>query len=130
MFCLNLAIGLAVALNFPGTVDVRAANAGMNVTEYEAHFNATETVASWTPGLFTGVYFLGDIFGGLGFLWQNIQYLVDGFPIFLNYLDATFITSSEGHAAFLVIENVLRAVYALLIFTFVVEFISGRIFTE
>ncbi|MFA5365386.1 MAG: hypothetical protein WC325_09435 [Candidatus Bathyarchaeia archaeon] len=130
LFCLNLAIGVAVSLNIPGTVYVRAAYNGMNVTEYEAHFNSTEIATGWQGSPFSGIPMIGDIFAGFNFLWQNIAYLVDGFPALLTYIDNSFITTSEGHVAFYVIEGVLRAIYALLISMFLIEFISGRIWTD
>ncbi|MFA5365958.1 MAG: hypothetical protein WC325_12315 [Candidatus Bathyarchaeia archaeon] len=130
MFALNLAIGLVISLNAPGTVYVRAAYNGVNATEYEAHFNSTEIATGWEGSPFSGIPMIGDIFAGFNFLWQNIKYLVDGFPALLTYLDNSFITSSEGHAAFFIVNSALRAVYALLITMFLIEFISGRIFTD
>lgn len=127
LFCLNLAFGLAIQLNVPGTLYVRAAYAGYtNATEYEEHFNATAIADNWKSGPFSGIPMIGDIFAGVFFLWQNIQYLVDGFPAMLNYIDMTFITNADGHAAFFIITNALRAVYALMMVMFIIEFISGR----
>lgn len=126
IFCLNLAIGLAITLNLPGTTNVRAAYNGVNATEYEEHFNSTEIATGWQGSPFSGIPMIGDIFAGFNFLWQNIKYLVDGFPALLTYIDNSFITTTEGHVAFLVIVNVLRAIYALLVVMFLIEFISGR----
>ena len=130
IFCLNLAIGVVITLNFPGTGYVRAAYNGVNATEYEEHFNSTEIATGWQGSPFSGIPMIGDIFAGFNFLWQNIKYLVDGFPALLTYIDNNFITTTEGHVAFLVIVNVLRAIYALLITMFLIEFISGRVTTD
>lgn len=130
LFCVNLAFGIVIQLNAPGTVYIKAEYEGISPEEYEAHFNSTDIATSWSGTPFSGIPMIGDIFGGFNFLWQNIKYLVDGFPALLNYFDATFITSSEGHAAFFIITNSLRAVYALLISVFLIEFISGRIWSD
>lgn len=119
-----------MALNVPGTVYVKAAYNGMSADEYEQTFNATQIATGWESSPFSGIPMIGDIFAGFNFLWQNIAYMVDGFPALLNYFDYTFITTSDGHVAFLIIENMLRAVYAILFVMFLIEFISGRIFTD
>lgn len=127
MFCLNLAFGLVIQLNMPGTLYVRAAYAGYtNATEYEEHFNATAVVDNWKSGPFSGIPMIGDIFAGAFFLWQNIEYLIDGFPAMLIFIDTSYITSSEGHATFFIITSALRAVYALMMVMFIIELISGR----
>jgi hypothetical protein len=130
VLCLNLAIGVAITLNLPGTNYVRAAYDGVNATEYEEHFNSTEIATGWQGSPFSGIPMIGDIFAGFNFLWQNIVYLVDGFPALLTYIDNSFVTTVEGHVAFLVVINALRAVYAALIALFLIEFISGRVFTD
>jgi hypothetical protein len=131
LFCLNLAIGMVIALNAPGTIYVKAAYNNMSVSDYEAHFNATEIANSWgKSGPFSGIPMIGDIFGGFFFLWQNIQYLVDGFPALITYVGNTFVTDASGQAAFWVVTNAVRAVYALLIVIFLIEFISGRIMSD
>lgn len=114
----------------PGTLYVKAAYENVTPEEYEAHFNSTAIASGWEGSPFSGIPMIGDIFAGFNFLWQNIKYLIDGFPALLTYIDNSFITSSEGHIAFLIITNALRAVYALLITMFLIEFISGRVFTD
>jgi hypothetical protein len=130
LFCINLGIGIIIQLNAPGTLYVRAAYEGVTPEEYEAHFNSTEIATSWSGTPFSGIPMIGDIFAGFNFMWQNIKYLVDGFPALLNYFDSTFITTADGHTAFFIVTNALRAVYALLISVFLIEFISGRIFSD
>lgn len=119
-----------MALNVPGTVYVKAAYNGMSAEEYEQTYNATQIATGWESSPFSGIPMIGDIFAGFNFLWQNIQYMVDGFPILLNYFDYTFITDETGHLAFLTVTNALRALYAVLFSMFLIEFISGRIWTD
>lgn len=130
LFCLNLAFGVIIMLNAPGTLYVKAAYEGVTPEEYEAHFNSTAIASSWSGTPFSGIPMIGDIFAGFNFLWQNIKYLIDGFPAMLNYIDATFITSADGHLAFAIVTNAVRAVYALLTSIFLIEFISGRIISD
>ena len=127
---MNLAIGLCITLSFPGVEYASGVNPGTSAEEYEQHFNATETAQGWSATPFSGIPVIGDIFGGFNFLWQNIGYLIDGFPVLLTYISDSYITDPSGQIAFAIIANVLRAVYALLITLFLIEFISGRIFTD
>lgn len=73
---------------------------------------------------------IGDIFGGFNFFFQVIGYLLDGFPTLLVWIGDSLIGTAEGQLAFTVIANVIRATQALLIVTFLIEFISGRVFTD
>ena len=127
--CLNLATGLIIALGLPGTEYVQAVNPS-NASEYEEHFNATEVAEGWAATPFSGIPVIGDIFSGFQFLWRNLQYLIDGFPMFLTWMSDTYITSSDARSAFNIIANALRAVYAILISVLVIEFITGRYLTD
>ena len=127
--CLNLASGLVVALALPGTEYVQGQNPS-NTSEYESHFNATETAEQWGATPYSGIPVIGDIFSGFSFLFTNIRYLIDGFPMFLTWIGDTFIIDASAQIAFAVICNVLRAIFALLMSIFVIEFISGRYATD
>lgn len=127
--CLNLAVGLSIALGLPGTGYVQA-TAPSNATEYEEHFNATEIAQGWGATPYSGIPVIGDIFSGFQFLWRNLQYLIDGFPMLLTWISDTYIIDAGAQTAFNIIANALRAVYALLITIFVIEFITGRVMTD
>ena len=130
IFCLNLTVGAAIALGVPGTEYVSPAATDVNATEYEDHFNATDIAGQWEQSPFSGIPLIGDIYFGFNTLWQNIQYLVDGFPMLLTYLSNSYITDGGARDAFTIVANIMRAIYALLIVLFIVEFISGRIVTD
>ena len=123
-------MGLCIALSVPGTAYVSPVSGGVNATEYEQHFNATEVAEGWKATPFSGIPVIGDIFGGFNFLWQMVGYMFDGVPTLLTWISDSYITDPVGQTAFLIIANLLRAVYALLITTFLIEFISGRVFTD
>jgi hypothetical protein len=130
LLCVNLSFGLVIAFAVPGVAYVQPGQPDMGVDDYEGHFNSTDVAQGWTGSVFTGIPLIGDIFAGFNFLWQNIRFVVDGFPMLLEYISNTFITDASGQTAFLIVANVLRAIFAILVFTFLVEFISGRIFHE
>ena len=130
LFVLNLVVGLVVVLQVPGTAYANPATTGVNATEYEGHFNATEVAQSWSATPFSGIPIIGDIFGGFNFLITTLGYLIDGFPVLLTWIKDSYITDVTAQIAFDIIANVLRAVYALLATIFIIEFISGRIFTD
>lgn len=128
IFLLNLSVGLIISLSLPGTAYVNPTNP-TNASEYEKHFNASE-IEQWGSTPFSGIPLIGDIFAGFQFFVRNIGFLFDGFPTLLTWLKDSYITDSSGALAFDVIANTLRAIYALLIATFLIEFISGRYISD
>lgn len=131
LFILNLAVGLVIVLGFPGTSYVSATyTESINGTEYEEHFNATEIAEGWKPTPYSNIPFVGDVFAGFSFIWQFIGYIIDGFPTLLTWISDSFITDAAGQTAFWIVTNAIRAVEALLVAVFLIEFISGRVFTD
>jgi hypothetical protein len=132
LFLINLAVGIVIGLALPGTAYVTPTgpNSGVNATEYEQHFNSTQIADSWEGTPFSGIPIVGDIFAGFSYLYQNLQYIIDGLPKFLLWIEETYIPDSTGQLAFEVIANALRAIYAFLIAIFFIELISGRIFSD
>jgi hypothetical protein len=130
LFCINLSLGLIVGIGLAGTEYNNPLAPEIDAEEYEGHFNSTELAEGWAGSPFSGIPIVGDIFAGFNFLWQNIQYLVDGLPMLLTLIGDTYITDATGLLAFNVVANVLRGIFALLISMFLVEFISGRIFSD
>jgi hypothetical protein len=130
LFIVNLAVGIVMGLSLPGTAYVAGGPSGVNATDYEAHFNATGIATSWDATPFSGIPVIGDIFAGFSFIYQNIQYLIDGLPKLLDYISQTYIPDGDGQTAFAVIANALRAIYAFLVTVFLIEFISGRVWSD
>lgn len=132
MFLLNLVIGISIILAFPGTAYTSgvAGEEMTNATQYEAHFNATEIAEGWDMSPLSGVPIIGDIFAGFNLFWQYMGYLIDGFPSLLVWIGDSLIGSYEGQVTFTTIANVIRAAQALLIAVFLIEFISGRVFSD
>jgi hypothetical protein len=134
IMCLNLAVGLIFALAnagvpIAGTEYVQPTNPG-NATDYESTFNATEIGKGWGSTPFMGIPVIGDIFGGFQFLLTHIQFLIDGFPTFLMWIGDSYITDAQGRMAFTIIADALRAVYAVLMAFWFIEYIGGRFFAD
>lgn len=129
VLCLNLATGLVIALNLAGTEYVQAQNP-TNATDYESTFNATDIGGSWGATPFLGIPVIGDIFAGFQFLFTHIQFLIDGFPMFLTWIGDTYITDAGGRTSFTIIANAFRAIYAVLMAMWFIEYIGGRYFTD
>ncbi len=125
-----------VSLGFPGAASgVTPLSPPLNATEYEEHFNVTDITGSggvggWRATPFSGIPIIGDIFAGWNFLITNIGYLLDGLPTILTWIQYSYITDASASFAFFVVANALRAVYALLVTLFLIEYISGRVFTD
>jgi hypothetical protein len=131
LFLINLSIGVVMGLALPGTAVVHAGGPIANATQYEQQFNSSK-ITSWggNGNPLQGIPVIGDIFGGFLYLTSNIQFLIDGLPQLLNFIKDSYITDASGKVAFDVIANALRAIYAFLICLFLIEFLSGRYFTE
>jgi hypothetical protein len=129
ILCLNLAVGLAIDLSLAGTEYVTPTG-GSNSSDYEGTFNATDIGGSWKASPFSGIPVIGDIFSAFQFLFTHVQMLIDGFPTFLGWISDTYIVDASGRVAFAVIANALRAVYAVLMAFWFIEYIGGRYFTD
>jgi len=129
LFIINLSVGVVMGLALPGTAYV-AAGTSLNATQYEQQFNSTKIATSWGGTPFSGIPVIGDIFAGFSYLYQNLQYLIDGLPKFLDFIKTSYITDPQGQLAFEVIADAIRAIYAFLITIFFIEFISGRFFSD
>jgi hypothetical protein len=131
LFIINLSIGVVMGLALPGTAAVHSGGPITNATQYEQQFNSSK-IEGWggNGNPLQGIPVIGDIFGGFQYLIGNIQFLIDGLPQLLNFIKDSYITDPSGQLAFDVIANALRAIYAFLICLFLIEFVSGRYFTE
>jgi len=127
--CFNLATGMVMALALPGTGyfgSGRLSTTGSTHEEYEEQFNATKVTKSWSATPFSGIPIVGDVFSGFYLLAVNWQFLIDGFPMLLTWISEAYLTTSEARAAFTIIANVLRALFAILMATFLIYLITGR----
>jgi len=126
VLCFNLAIGLVLALGLPGTAYVTPQDPTKNETDYESQFNATEVAKGWKPTVISGILVIDEVFAMFNFLQRNIVFLLDGFPQMLNWISYTFSVDASGQAALNFIAWAWRAVFAITMTFFVIEFVSGR----
>lgn len=133
LVCLNLGIGLVFTLGLPGTEYVGGGmpeNPAQSPGNYESHFNATDMAGKWSANPLQGVPIIGDIYSAFQFFVVNWRFLIDGFPTFITWVGDMLIVDAGAKWAFIIFANVLRAIYAILMFVFFVEFIGGRYFTS
>lgn len=128
ILCLNFAAGLVMdtALALPGATYSTPMSGTSNMTEYQEQFNATETAKKWRGPTTYGIAIFGDIWSGLDFLMTKISYLFAGFPMMLGWIGNCYITDPAMRAAWNVITAVLIALFSVMTFIFIIEFISGR----
>lgn len=128
-FIINLSIGLVMGLALPGTGIVSGGPVldSNQSAQYQAQFNASQIVSSWGGTPFSGIPIIGDIFAGFNFMWQNLQYILNGLPLLLQYIAQTYITDIDAYNSFIIISYALQAIYAFLMVWYLIEFISGRI---
>lgn len=127
--CLNISSGLIVALNVPGNEDVQISPA-TDVDEYSSHFNSTEVAEGWGATLIQGIPIIGDIFSMFQTMFRCFQYLIVGFPMFLNWLGDNFILDASARTSYDSIVLALYGIFSVSMTILFIEFISGRYFTE
>jgi len=129
VLCFNLAIGVIVGVAVPGTAFF-SPTTPLDTEEAEGQFDPEE-VMEWGSTPFSGIPLIGDIFAGFQFLISNFRFLIDGFPLLLEWMADSFgITGTTAEAPLLVITWTIRAVFTAMISIFLIEFISGRVFSD
>jgi hypothetical protein len=123
--CLNIAVGMVMALGLPGSAYFGSTNSTGSSGDYEERFNASKTAEQWSATSY-GIPVIGDIFGGLYFFFNNVRFLIDGFPTLLTWIKDCYIVDVAGRIAFDVVANGLRAVFAIMMAVFMIELITGR----
>jgi len=117
---------MAITLAFPGTEYASPLQGGGNSTDYQQRFNSTDITQDWQAKPFSGVPILGDIFSGFYFLFNNWEFLISGLSYVFRWIGDSYLTSPTMQTAFTVIANVILAVYAILMVTFMLYMITGR----
>ena len=127
--CLNISSGLVVALAVPGVDDAQISPPS-TTDEYASHFNSSEIAEGWGATLIQGIPIIGDIFSMFQTMFITFQYLIVGFPMFLNWLGDNFIIDAAARAAYDSIVLALYGIFSVSMTILFIEFISGRYFTE
>lgn len=130
---LNLSVMLVTDLGrlgvIPGATRVQQLNATGTTDDYTERFNATYIIREWNPPAID-IPIVGDIVGALAFMFDQIQFIIIGFPIFLWDLGAVYITDSTGLAVWQAISGTIAAVFAIYMSWFIIQLITGRITNE
>jgi len=130
ILCFNLSIGLVLALGLPGTAYVSPTDPTKTETDYESQFNATEIAEGWKPTFSVGILVIDEVFSMFNFMWRNMVFLLDGFPQMLAWIGYTFSVDADGQAALAFIAWAWRAMFAITMSIFVIEFVSGRYMSD
>lgn len=129
VLCFNLAIGIIVGVSVPGTAFF-SPTTPLEPETAEGQFDPEE-IMEWGSTPFSGIPLIGDIFAGFQFFIRNFRFLFDGFPLLLEWMADSFgITGTEAEAPFTVITWTIRVIFYALISVFLIEFISGRVFSD
>lgn len=132
---LNLSVLMVTNLGRLGVIPgagpsgVQQLNATGTTEQFEERFNATYIIRQWEPPT-VSIPIVGDVFGGLMFLWDQITFIVAGFPIFLWDLGAVYITDATGLFVWQVISGTLAVIFSIYMSWFVIQLITGRVINE
>ena len=129
LLCFNLAIGVIVSMSVPGT-SFFSPTSPLESEFGEEQFDPEE-IMEWGSTPFSGIPLIGDIFAGFQFLITNFRFLIDGFPMLLEWMADSFgITGTSAEAPFTAITWMVRVVFLAMTSIFLIEFISGRVFSD
>lgn len=126
IICLNVATGLVMNLALPGSAYSYAPGSGSNGSELEDRWNSTALADEWQANPFEGIPVVGDIFRAFYLFFNMIRYVIDGFPMLLQWISDAYITDAAARTAFVTISYALRGIFAVMMSIMVIEFISGR----
>ena len=130
---LNLSVLLVTDLGrlgvVPGVGNTQQLNATGTRDDYEDRFNATNIIRTWEPPTIN-IPIVGDVFGALMFFFDQITFIVAGFPIFLWDLGAVYITDATGLLVWQAISGTIAAVFVIYMSWFIIQLISGRVMNE
>jgi hypothetical protein len=107
----------------PGLNYSRPLNASGTIEDYEERLNATDVMADWRGEGATNLPIIGDLFSGVTQFWDRFKFLVDGIPSLLDWFGSFLPVSATG---FNIVAWAVRAITAIMVTIFVIEFISGR----
>ena len=134
ILCINVSFTLLMNLNASGTPIggmnyVQPLNASSSFNDTINQYNATAVASAWSQNTYS-IPVIGDIFSGFSFLIKNMAYLLGGFAFMLSWIGDGMIVDSGARAAWVVITGALSAMFAVLMFLWMIELISGRVLND
>jgi len=132
LICFNASIAFVDALGVIGVVPGYnyAHSLGTNSTDYNGalvqYGNATDLASSWSQNPPTTIGVIGDIVGSLPSYFKIVVDLIGGFPILIIQLSNMFALDSTGSLVIAALATFLATPFGFLMFSYIIEWISGR----
>ncbi len=132
LICFNAAIAFVDALGTIGVVPGYnyAHSLSTNSTDYNGamvqYGNATDLAASWSTNPPTTIGVIGDIVGSLPSYFKIVIDLIGGFPILIIQLSNMFALDATSALVVAALATFLATPFGFLMFSYIVEWISGR----
>lgn len=137
LICLNAAIAFADGLGELGVLpgyNYAHGLTGTNSTDYEGamviYGNATDLAANWSNDPPTTIGVIGDIVGSLPSYFKVILDVIGGFPILIIQLSNMFALDSTSTLVVAAFATFLGTPFGFLMFSYIIELISGRVVNE
>jgi hypothetical protein len=132
LICFNAAIAFVDTLGIIGVLPGYnfAHGLGTNSTDYNGamvqYGNATDMATSWSQNPPTAIGVIGDIVGSLPSYFKIVIDLIGGFPILIIQLSNMFALDATGALVIAALATFLATPFGFLMFSYIVEWISGR----
>jgi len=132
--CINAAMGLVTALQGLGVIDLFStiSTPAQDLNSAAVQYgDAGEVAEAWStrdPPTLLGV--IGDIMGSIPWYFTTMLSLVAGFPMLILQLSSAFPLDPVASNVVLAFDIALVGIWSWLMFSFVIELISGRPLNE
>lgn len=132
LICLNAAIAFADGLGALGVLPAWNYTHGLSVNSTDPtgalvqYGNATDMATTWSSNPPTVIGVIGDIVGSLPSYFKIIVDVIGGFPILIIQLSNMFALDPTGTLVVLVFASLLATPFGFLMFSYIIELISGR----
>ncbi len=89
--------------------------------------NASDVATQWTKNPPSVIGIIGDIVGGLPIYFKVILDVIGGLPMLVAQLASAFALDTVSASALLLVSTLLGTPFGFLMFSYIVELITGRV---
>lgn len=137
ILCINAAIAFVDTLGYleviPGWGYAHGLSEGANV-DYEGSMveygNATDIATQWSQNPPSVIAVVGDIVGSLPSYFKIIVDIIGGFPLLIIQLGSMFALNDVAVLVIAAVATLLATPFGFLMFSYIIELISGRQMNE